>query len=493
MESADYIAVLDTGSTDNTYKELQLKITVGYTSYYTFDLEYADTKWKVVECKKCENQEKLKSGINIKTINNQTIVGSGNIAIRAEADVQSWVDQGFDYSIWGEPDFEMTNYGSYPFTWQSSGGYYESTNQGHDATYSLCKLTFDLDSPSKIKFDYVNYAESGYDYGIFSNIDCTLSQSNNEDSGSNVRYSCKGNSSPDWQTLIYEMPAGEHFIYVKYRKDGSVSNYNDSLRFKVSGVVGITTKHLAMQEGATYDGTDLFGWYNSMSNGENVTENYGITVDMISRCVPGTIYSWPSTVSSSTTNNAMVIGADTSYGYKSGGGRYYTKDINIRGSYYTYAYDENEVHKGTWDEESGGLACFAAGTKVYTKDGLMNIEDIKVDEVMAANTYKDIIEPYWIKDTIHHTVNTIIKIYVNDEIIDATEGHQFWAIEKGRTRAADLESGDLLVDYQGNTFEITKVDKIENISIEVYEIMVEDARNYFVGNGCYQVFNEIVN
>ena len=131
------------------------------------------------------------------------------------------------------------------------------------------------------------------------------------------------------------------------------------------------------------------------------------------------------------------------------------------------------------------------GYEVHHNDELYAVCDYEcsanklIEEIMFG-------EIDWIKDTIHHTANTIIKIYVNNEIIEVTEGHQFWAIEKGRTRAADLESGDLLVDYQGNTFEITKIEKIENISIEVYEIMVEDARNYFVGNGHYQVFNEII-
>ena len=41
-------------------------------------------------------------------------------------------------------------------------------------------------------------------------------------------------SSTSVQTVDYGvLEAGEHFIYVKYRKDSSVNSGNDSLQFKV--------------------------------------------------------------------------------------------------------------------------------------------------------------------------------------------------------------------------------------------------------------------
>ena len=122
--------------------------------------------------------------------------------------------------------------GNYGFELNSSG-YWESQNNGVNFSYSLCKVTFNLTASATVTFTVINYAESNYDFGIFSNLNTTLTASYTEDS-SNVYKSFKGSSSASTQTLTYDIPTGTSYIYVKYRKDSSVSNYNDSLQFKVA-------------------------------------------------------------------------------------------------------------------------------------------------------------------------------------------------------------------------------------------------------------------
>ncbi|MBQ7881039.1 MAG: InlB B-repeat-containing protein, partial [Clostridia bacterium] len=122
--------------------------------------------------------------------------------------------------------------GNYGFELNSSG-YWESQNNGVSYSYSLCKVTFNLTASATVTFTVINYAESDYDFGIFSNLNTTLTASYTEDS-SNVYKSFKGSSSASTQTLTYDIPTGTSYIYVKYRKDSSVSNYNDSLQFKVA-------------------------------------------------------------------------------------------------------------------------------------------------------------------------------------------------------------------------------------------------------------------
>ena len=141
----------------------------------------------------------------------------------------------------------------YPFV-MNSNGYYESTNNGVNNSFALCKVTFSLvtilGTTGSVSFSVINFAESNYDYGIFSNLDTTLSASYTADS-TNVYKSFKGNSSSSVQTVTYSNVSGSmlgksHFIYIKYRKDGSNSNNNDSLQFKLTsmiaglGVVSIT-------------------------------------------------------------------------------------------------------------------------------------------------------------------------------------------------------------------------------------------------------------
>ena len=115
----------------------------------------------------------------------------------------------------------------------NSNEYYESNNAGYSNTSAVCKVNFYLPVSGIITFSVINYAESGYDFGLLSDIDETLSTSANADS-SNVYWSGSSHNSSSVQTVTYNMDAGEHFIYVKYFKDQYTDDYNDSFQFKVS-------------------------------------------------------------------------------------------------------------------------------------------------------------------------------------------------------------------------------------------------------------------
>lgn len=114
----------------------------------------------------------------------------------------------------------------------NSNGYYESQNKGVDNSYAICRV--DFHGTNKIIFDCINYAESNYDFGILSNVDSTLSLSNSEDSSAVIFKSFRGQQSPDIVSVVYDGgDPQDHFIYVKYRKDGSVNKNYDSLQFKI--------------------------------------------------------------------------------------------------------------------------------------------------------------------------------------------------------------------------------------------------------------------
>ena len=123
--------------------------------------------------------------------------------------------------------------GSYTFA-LNSNGYYESNNKGVHNSYALCKVTFNaLYDGCSLVVDCISYGENSYDYGILSKIDTTLTSSTDTDSA-NAAKSFKGLSSPNVQRYIYSnISAGEHYIYIKYRKDSSGNSYNDSMQFKI--------------------------------------------------------------------------------------------------------------------------------------------------------------------------------------------------------------------------------------------------------------------
>lgn len=123
---------------------------------------------------------------------------------------------------------------SYGFIKNSSTGYYISQNKGYSSSYALCKVILKAPVAMKVDFNCINYAEANYDYGILSNLNTTLGLSSSADSSSSIYKSFKGSSMSTVQTVTYDVPAGEHFIYVKFIKDGSTNNNNDTLQFTVN-------------------------------------------------------------------------------------------------------------------------------------------------------------------------------------------------------------------------------------------------------------------
>lgn len=114
--------------------------------------------------------------------------------------------------------------------------YYESQCKKIANGYAVCKVVFTGEVERDITLRCISYGESNYDYGIISQVDKTLALSNTDDGSTgsaNVLKNFKGLSSPNPVDLTITIPAGEHFIYCKYRKDGSGDTGNDSLQFTV--------------------------------------------------------------------------------------------------------------------------------------------------------------------------------------------------------------------------------------------------------------------
>lgn len=114
----------------------------------------------------------------------------------------------------------------------NANGYYESNNKGISSSTALSIVRFDLPVESTVIFKVINYAESGYDFGLLSNIDKTLSTNASADS-SNVFWNGSNKNSASEQIVTYTIPSGEHFVYVKYFKDSYTNSNNDTLQFKV--------------------------------------------------------------------------------------------------------------------------------------------------------------------------------------------------------------------------------------------------------------------
>lgn len=139
--------------------------------------------------------------------------------------------------------YGVVNVGSYGFDLNGSTGYYVSNNKGVSKTAALCRVDFHVPVAATITFTYINYAEQGYDFGVFGNIDVALSDdyyaagsSGATITDSSYKRACNTSTynSSSAQTLTYDMPAGDHSIWVKYSKDDASDSNNDTLQFKVA-------------------------------------------------------------------------------------------------------------------------------------------------------------------------------------------------------------------------------------------------------------------
>ena len=129
--------------------------------------------------------------------------------------------------------WNVVSTGTYPFE-LNTNGYYESTNKGHDSSYSYATLNYS--GFDELVLECINFAESNYDYGIISQPDVQLSESTKDDGSTgstNVFHNFQGQSSENPVQLTIPSDKGSHFITIKFRKDSSSAEGNDSLQFKV--------------------------------------------------------------------------------------------------------------------------------------------------------------------------------------------------------------------------------------------------------------------
>ena len=135
----------------------------------------------------------------------------------------------------------------YGFTLNSSTGYYVSANTGVNKSTALSRVNFDLPVRCLITISFINSAEATYDFGVFSKIDTALSTTYWQSSQSGgdtttdagleqLRCNTSTYNSTSVQTLTYEIPAGEHFIDIKFSKDDQSASGNDSLQWKIDSI-----------------------------------------------------------------------------------------------------------------------------------------------------------------------------------------------------------------------------------------------------------------
>ena len=172
--------------------------------------------------------------------------------------------------------------------------------------------------------------------------------------------------------------------------------------------------------------------------------------------------------------------------------------------------DNPRAKKDPWDDI---YICFPAGTKVHTETGLQDIETISAGTKVWAF---DIQQQVWLlMPVLALEINSfdgpMVTVQLEDEEITATNTHPFWVVsgenlrdrpivknadaaaepttDLGRWVASeDLAPGDQLLLRNGEP-RFVKATCVQQASLTVYNISVEEYRNYAVGSGGILVHN----
>ena len=141
------------------------------------------------------------------------------------------------------------------------------------------------------------------------------------------------------------------------------------------------------------------------------------------------------------------------------------------------------------------VACFKKGVKVLTNYGYLDIDNIKVNDLVMSynfdtnsNEYSKVIKTFEHKDI----NDDLYTITCGSIVIEATSMHPI-CVSLNNTlefiNAKDLKIGNRLVNYEGNIYEITSI-TCESVTDTFYNIEVENNHNYYVTENNILVHNK---
>jgi RHS repeat-associated protein/uncharacterized repeat protein (TIGR01451 family) len=150
--------------------------------------------------------------------------------------------------------------------------------------------------------------------------------------------------------------------------------------------------------------------------------------------------------------------------------------------------------------------CFAAGTPVQTKTGVVPIQKLKAgDEVLSRNQQTGAAEYKKVAGTFTRRAGVVVDINVKGDVgqpIGATPDHPFYArrAKKGgaaRTveaeaewvQAGKLSPGDFVLSPSGEWVEVARVTR-RAADVTVHDLEIANNHNFFVGSGGVLVHNE---
>lgn len=138
------------------------------------------------------------------------------------------------------------------------------------------------------------------------------------------------------------------------------------------------------------------------------------------------------------------------------------------------------------------IYCFGRGTKVTGPSGLVNIEHLKVGDLIIACDEKSLMnaEAKVVAIHQHKGIVRLLRIEGGEEI-RVTDEHPHYVEDRGFVPLKDLRPGDALRNIKGEILSVVKVFALETVFEEdVFNLTVEPHHTYFVGQSQILVHNK---
>jgi RHS repeat-associated protein len=156
------------------------------------------------------------------------------------------------------------------------------------------------------------------------------------------------------------------------------------------------------------------------------------------------------------------------------------------GGYIGYRLDLNPRRAAL----EGEFCSFSADTNVATEDGDRPISQIKIgDKVRAYHEATGKTESETVTAVMVHTDPVIVHLTLDGERIETTPEHPFYTIEGKWVAAGTLKVGDRIRKADG-TYGMVDAGNFVERDQQMYNLTVDEAHTFFVGDGQWLVHNE---
>ncbi len=144
---------------------------------------------------------------------------------------------------------------------------------------------------------------------------------------------------------------------------------------------------------------------------------------------------------------------------------------------------------GSLSSQLSNICSFEENTKVTTSDGEVSISTIEVgDYVLAWNEADGTLGFYEVTNTFSHADEVITELIIDGEWIETTPEHPFYTEEEGWLPASEIEIGMHIRQADGG-YELVWLKWDVYKTQEMYNLTVDTAHTYFVGEGQWLVHN----